>query len=124
MEKILTCDGCNAQCCRYVAIEIDTPEEIIDFENIKWYVSHKNVQVYICEDGSWNVEFLTSCEHLDDKNVCSIYEDRPDICREYHQGSCTFHNNYEEQHLFKSIEDVNTYINEIFKKGLHKIDEN
>jgi len=42
-EECKNCDGCPAECCKYVAIEIDTPEDIDDFEDIKWYVSHKNI---------------------------------------------------------------------------------
>lgn len=117
------CEGCPADCCKYIAIEIDPPEDLEDFEDIKWYVSHKNVNVYVEEDGTWNVEFITPCEHLDSEWKCTIYEKRPKICREYDQDECTFHNNYEEKHTFKKIEDVEKYIEEIFKKGLHIIPE-
>jgi Fe-S-cluster containining protein len=122
-RKILTCDSCDAECCKYVAIEIDTPENLEDFENIRWYVAHKNVHVYVEEDGTWNVEFLTPCEHLSKNNRCMIREKRPQICREYHQGECTFHNDYKEVFSFGSIEDVDKYIEEIFKKELHVIPE-
>lgn len=120
-NKILNCDNCEAQCCKYVAIEIDAPESLEDFENIRWYVAHKNIHVYVEEDGTWNVEFLTPCEHLGENNRCMAYERRPQICREYHQGECTFHNEYEETFSFQSIEDVDKYIEEVFKKGLHVV---
>jgi len=118
-----TCENCKGDCCRYVAIEIDTPESLKDFEDIKWYVMHKNVQVYIEEDGTWNIEFLTPCEHLDENNLCIAYEKRPEICRKYMHDECTFHNEYNEIFSFKTLEDVERYIEKIFKKGLHKIPE-
>ena len=102
-------------------MEIDTPESLEDFEDIKWYVLHKNVNVYVDEDYVWHIEFITPCEFLGDDNKCLIYDKRPKICREYDQEECTFHNEYSERYSFKTIEDVEKYIEEVFKKGLHKI---
>jgi uncharacterized protein len=109
-----TCINCNGVCCKYVAIEIDAPETKKDFEDLKWYVCHKNVQVYVEEDGTWNVEFLTDCEFLDKKNKCTVYEKRPEICREYGQDECPFHNEYVEQHTFKTLEELEKYIKDKF----------
>jgi len=111
-----TCDGCEGNCCKYVAIEIDTPKSRKDFEDIKWYVIHKNIQVYVEEDGTWNIEFLTPCEYLDGNNQCEIYETRPKICREYDYEECTFHNEYEEKHTFRTLEDINNFIEKKFSK--------
>ncbi len=120
-DECKSCEGCKAECCRYVAMEIDTPESLEDFEDIKWYVLHKNVNVYVDEDYVWHIEFITPCEFLGDDNKCLIYDKRPKICREYDQEECTFHNEYSERYSFKTIEDVEKYIEEVFKKGLHKI---
>jgi len=116
-----TCEGCNGNCCRYVAIEIETPEDLEDFENIKWYVAHKDILVYVEEDGTWNLQFTTPCEHLGKTGLCENYEKRPQICRDYNHEECTFHNDYNETFTFKSISDVEEYIEKIFKKGLHVI---
>lgn len=120
-KEVNSCESCNAACCRYVAMEIDCPEELADFENIKWYVCHKNVKVYVEEDGTWNVEFITPCKWLGENNRCTNYDQRPAICKSYNQEECTFHNNYEEKFSFESIGDVEKYIEEIFKKGEHVI---
>lgn len=119
----LSCEGCDAQCCKYVSLEIDTPEDLEDFENIKWYVCHKNVQVYVGEDKKWYLEFSTPCRYLDKNNKCSIYDKRPQICRDYSANDCTFHNKYVELFRFEKIEDVEEYIKDVFKKGLHIIPE-
>lgn len=119
--KNKTCEGCNGKCCRYVAIEIDTPEDMDDLENIRWYVLHKNINVYVDADYQWHIEFLTPCEHLGDKNLCQIYEKRPEICREYDTEECLFHNDYEEKYTFRKLEDVDKYIKEVFEKGEHLI---
>ncbi len=110
-----TCENCEGECCKYVAVEIDTPETLKDFEDIKWFVMHKNVNVFIDEDDVWHVEFLTPCEFLDKNGRCSIYEKRPQICRDYDQEECPFHNSYKEKHTFKSLEDIEKYIKKNFK---------
>ena len=125
MSEEKTCDECKGGCCKHVIVEIDVPEEIEDFEEIKWFVAHENVQVYVDEDYTWNLEFLTPCKFLNDSNKCNIYEKRPDVCRDYSQEECPFHNKYEETYAFKSIEDVEDYIKNVFDKGEHVIpDEN
>ena len=110
-----TCEACNGKCCRYVAVEIDTPETKEDFDDIKWFVSHKNVNVYVDEDGDWHVEFITPCEFLGEGNKCMNYKNRPKICRDYDHEECTFHNNYEEKHTFRNLKEIEDYIKEKFK---------
>lgn len=131
MEEKKTCESCNAACCRYVALEIDTPETLKDFEDIRWYVAHKNIHVYVEEDGTWNLEFITPCEHLREDNHCDIHEmfvenpklRRPAICGDFDTSQCPHHNPYKEMFSFRSIEDVDKYIEEIFNKGLHVLEE-
>lgn len=117
-----TCEGCGAKCCKYVVTEIDCPEELEDFENIKWYVCHKNVRVYIEGDGTWNLEFITPCKFLEN-DKCSNYEKRPQICRDFSQEECPHHNKYKELFSFENMEEVEEYVEKIFKKGLHRIPE-
>ena len=119
----LTCDECDGKCCKYVITEIDCPEGLEDFEDIKWYVCHENVYVYVEEDGTWNLEFITPCKFLGEKNKCLIYDKRPRICREFSQDECPFHNTYKELFRFEKPEDVEKYVENIFKKGLHVIPE-
>ncbi|MAG10878.1 zinc/iron-chelating domain-containing protein [Candidatus Pacearchaeota archaeon] len=105
------CGNCDGKCCRYVALEIDKPTDLEDFENIKWYVCHENVNVFVDIDGKWFIEFLTPCEFLGRNNECNIYDKRPKICREYSQEDCLFHNDdYGEKYTFKIVKDVEDYI--------------
>jgi uncharacterized protein len=111
-----TCDGCDSRCCKYVAIEIDAPLDSKDMENIRWYVMHKNITVYVDCEGIWHVEFLTPCEHLNSKNLCKIYERRPKICRNYDPKYCSHNNDYSEEYTFTNVEQVDKYIKEHFLK--------
>lgn len=77
------CDKCGGQCCRYVAIGMDRPRTKTDYDHIRWYLSHENVNVFIDHDRGWYVEFRSPCENLMDDGRCAIYEIRPAICRSH-----------------------------------------
>ncbi|MFC1682345.1 YkgJ family cysteine cluster protein [Nanoarchaeota archaeon] len=104
------CSKCKGRCCKYVAVEIDKPETKSDFEDVRWYVSHKNINIFVDEDGDWYIEFMTPCEFLGEANKCMNYENRPEICREYDQDECTFHNDYSEELTFTNLEEIDEYI--------------
>ncbi len=89
-----SCEGCNAQCCRYIATQIDTPDCKQDYDYVRWYLLHKNVSVFVDHDGDWYIEFAAVCESLGDDNMCRNYHDRPRICREHGEdglADCEFH---------------------------------
>jgi Fe-S-cluster containining protein len=81
------CGSCIALCCRYFALEVDKPDEPSDFEDLRWYMLHQNVEIFI-EDRAWYVQMYNKCNALGDDNKCTIYETRPKICREYSDESC------------------------------------
>lgn len=110
------CFSCNGACCRYVVVEIDKPEELVDFDEIKWYVAHKNINVFVDEEGDWHIEFITPCEYLGEDNLCKIYEKRPQICRDFSVEDCPHHNEYIEAHTFTCLEDVEKFIENVWKK--------
>ena len=87
MPKNNICQKCDAKCCRYVALEIDKPGDPDSFENIRWYLSHKGVQVFV-EEGKWYVQIDTPCRYLDTDNRCSVYAKRPKICRTHRKDNC------------------------------------
>jgi uncharacterized protein len=115
------CEDCNAECCKYIVLDIDPPEALGDFENIRWYASHKNVEVFVDFEGIWNVRFITKCDHLDDSNRCNIYNKRPAICREFSPKTCSKNDENEDLIVFKNLEDVDEYIKNVFKKGKHLV---
>jgi len=80
------CEGCD-HCCRYVALPIRRPRTRRDFEEIRWYVLHENVSVYIDWEGDWGIQFHTSCRWLEDGR-CTHYALRPHICSDYDPADC------------------------------------
>lgn len=81
------CSSCGA-CCRYIAVEIDSPTAYQDYDHIYWYLTHRGVAVYLDWEGDWYLEFETVCEHLTHDATCGIYRDRPQICSDFSWESC------------------------------------
>lgn len=110
------CDGCTI-CCRYVAIEFDKPTCKEDYHHIFWFLAHKDVEIFVDHDNGWCVEFKTKCRHLDRRGMCSIYENRPKICRDYSHEECEKHGEGKaEKERFKTREDFIKYLR---KKGIN-----
>ena len=88
----MDCTECSAECCRYVATEIDKPTDKNDYDNVRWYLMHDNINVFIDNTDKWYIEFQTPCSHLDVDNKCRVYERRPVICAEHgvDDGVCEF----------------------------------
>jgi Fe-S-cluster containining protein len=117
--KTLICDSCRAQCCRYVATQIDPPVRKRDYDHIRWYLLHKNVFVFIDHDEEWYLEFETSCSALQKSNLCGNYDDRPKICIKHGEGRsmCEFISE-QEPHVvrFSTAVDFEAYLD---KRGMN-----
>ena len=83
------CEHCAAACCRYLALPLDVPTTARDFDDIRWYLLHEGVSVFV-EDGDWFVQFQTKCKHIGADNRCQVYETRPALCEEYKARDCDY----------------------------------
>jgi len=105
MGSIL-CEHCSAACCRYIALPLDKPRSARDYDDIRWYLMHQGVSVFV-EDGDWYVQFQARCKNLQPDNLCGIYDRRPAICREYEPGDCDYSGGaYGYEHWFTHPEQV------------------
>jgi Fe-S-cluster containining protein len=103
------CSKCNGFCCRYFAVPLDTPETRADFDDLRWYLAHQDVMIYV-NDGEWFVQVMNVCRHLK-KNRCAIYQNRPKICRQYQAGPCDFGKlPYEYDLVFKTDAEMAAYV--------------
>ena len=109
------CTRCGT-CCTTVGVEIETPETEEDFEDIKWYLYHKGLTVYIDRDGDWNVEIHTKCKHLKKNNTCSMYDNRPSVCKDYDDRVCDICDD-DEVIEFKTAKDVDEHVKKLKEIG-------
>lgn len=82
------CADCPGLCCHDLVMVIDPPENQEDLETYKWYVQYDTSFIFIL-DGKWHHIVKGRCMYLDKKtNLCNIYEERPDKCRDHHPPDC------------------------------------
>ncbi|HZL84547.1 MAG TPA: YkgJ family cysteine cluster protein [Candidatus Krumholzibacteria bacterium] len=99
------CARCTALCCQYVSTEIDIPTTRRDVDNVRWYLMHPGVRVYVEDTGRWFIQFMSRCQNLGDDNLCRIYETRPQICRDLQPTSCEFALGSGDLHYFTTPEE-------------------
>jgi len=103
------CEHCAAACCRYLALPIERPRRARDYDDIRWYLMHEGVSVFV-EEGDWYIQFQTRCKNLREDNLCGIYEDRPKICADYEPGSCDYAGgDYQYDQLFTHPKQIEAY---------------
>jgi Fe-S-cluster containining protein len=106
------CSSCAALCCRYFALPIENPKTPKQYDDIRWYLCHENVVVFI-EKKQWYIGIMNRCKHLQGDNRCGIYEERPRICRSYSTDNCDYHGGeYDYEALFTSAEQLQRYATE------------
>ncbi len=104
------CASCNAKCCRYFCLQIDTPEDYDEYENIRWYLCHEGVTVHV-DEGEWYLSIGNPCRKLRSDGRCEIYEDRPLICRSYSPENCDdTGGDYDYDELFETPEEFDEYV--------------
>lgn len=103
------CNYCNAKCCRYFALPIDTPDCTKDLDYMRWFLLHGQASVFV-EDDSWYLLVHTVCKHLQSDNRCGIYMTRPEICREYSTDNCEYDEDSTYEKYFETPEQVAEYV--------------
>lgn len=108
----ILCEHCTGFCCRYIALPIETPTEAGEFDDIRWYLLHEGISVFV-EAGEWYLNVSTNCRHLQPDFRCGIYETRPKICRDYSTDNCDYHSgDYGWEHHFTCPEHLDDYLAE------------
>ena len=94
------CDHCTAKCCRYFALPIETPKIQKDFDYFRWYLIHGRVSIFVDGD-TWYLMVHNDCDHLQADHRCGIYQDRPQICRDYTTDDCEYDGDGQYDMLFE-----------------------
>ena len=115
------CEHCTGVCCRYVALPIEKPTNRRDFDDLRWYVMHEGISVFV-EEGDWYVQIAARCRNLEPDNRCASYHTRPMICREYDAGECDYTGgDYQYELLLKTAKDVEQYAaKKLGKRGVFR----
>ena len=107
------CGRCPAICCNYVSTEIDPPATARDYDQLRWYLMHPGVRIYVEDStGGWFIQFMSRCRFLQPDNLCGIYETRPQICRDLKPTECEFALGPGDRHLFANLEEFDRWLAE------------
>ena len=110
MKEKNPCDGCDL-CCRHVAVEIDEPETKKEFDNIRWFLLHKDIWIFVDNDDSWNMQVNNRCKKLGEDGWCGAYEKRPAICRDYSSDGCERNGEGDSfKIMWKSLEEFDDWV--------------
>jgi Fe-S-cluster containining protein len=109
------CEKCAGLCCRYFAFPIETPESRSDYDDVRWFLCHEGVAIFVSE-GDWYIEIKNKCRHLSEKdNRCLIYEKRPKICRGYRHSDCDLiEDEYDFELYFTNDHQMEEYMKVLF----------
>lgn len=88
-----------------------------DFEQLLWQVSHEGIEAYKDASG-WYLAMRCKCEHLQRDGNCAIYENRPQICRDYSNDWCELDEPAEKHFLlhFRNYAELLNYCKQRFKR--------
>jgi Fe-S-cluster containining protein len=108
------CGDCAALCCHDLSVEITRPRTRDEIESLKWQLYYDTVGIYI-RSRRWHMVVKGRCKYLDDRNLCTIYDRRPDVCREHMPPDCE---RFEEWYdiLFTKPGEIEDYLNKSKKK--------
>lgn len=115
--KVLNCHTCGAQCCKYFALQLDTPENPQDYDDLRWFLAHQKVAIFI-EKGEWFLQVNNPCQFLNDQDQCTHYSQRPAICKDYgwDEGGvvdCHGHNTgWDHEAFFASVAELEQYLSQ------------
>jgi len=118
-DKVL-CEYCTAKCCRYFALHIDAPEDLADYEYLRWYLLHDRATVFK-EDDDWYLLVHTPCEHLQPDSRCGIYDTRPQVCRDYATKDCEYEDDWTYDFYLETSDQVAEYTEAVLQKKGHSI---
>jgi Fe-S-cluster containining protein len=111
------CSRCTGTiCCTYITEAVDTPRSKADFRHLLWQVSHQNIEIYK-DDSGWYLLINGRCEHIQDNGACGIYEDRPEICRDYSNDWCEYDESAVKgfEYYFRNYRELLTYCKKRYK---------
>jgi len=113
-KKSNPCVECGALCCRYLTVKINPPRHRADRDEHRWFLMHEGIEIRI-EARQWYMIVYTPCRNLTEENLCRIYDERPDLCRDYEADACDLHGEDADTVVFRNVQQYDRYLE---KRGM------
>jgi uncharacterized protein len=102
------CANCPALCCHDLAVPIDRPRLKADIDDLKWQLRYDNVHAAI-RNRRWYMVINGRCIYLDDHDLCTVYDSRPETCRDHNPPQCERFGRW-YQYWLDSPEQLDAYL--------------
>lgn len=111
-EMFTECSSCNAKCCKYIIFEI------LDLEyTYLQYLIYHGVSLFL-DTANKTIDsiIMSTCSKLDDQGNCTVYDTRPDICKDHAEIVCfEAKKNLEGVTIISTEEEMEKHKNEILE---------
>ncbi len=107
-EKRKICLDCPSLCCHDLAMPITKPRTKYELEEMRWQLRYDTVHVAI-RNLRWHLVVKGRCIYLDDDNMCTIYQRRPQRCRRHNPPDCERFGPWYDT-LITTPEDLDAYL--------------
>ena len=102
------CRGCPATCCHTLALIVNRPRDRDDVEFYKWQLQYDVVSIAIVGH-RWHTVYKGRCMYLDGRNMCAIYDRRPEKCRRHNPPECERYGEWYDV-MLDTPEELDEYI--------------
>jgi Fe-S-cluster containining protein len=81
------CADCPGKCCHKLLIPFKKPKDESEMAYYRWHLQYDTLNVAI-RSNRWYLVIDGRCMYLNKKDMCTIYDDRPDTCRDHNPPNC------------------------------------
>lgn len=91
------------------------PRTRYEIDLMKWYLHFEKVAIFIRSHRWFVLIDGSKCMYLDDKGMCSNYDQRMDVCREHNPPECEKFGEFYDVMMTRPA-DLDAYLNKAKKK--------
>lgn len=85
---------------------------------MRWALLHPQVS-FFKEGNGWYLCVMTPCSKLLPNNGCAVYENRPQICRDYEAGACEWPDGLDWDEHFETDADLQKYLDRRWNRSMN-----
>ncbi len=101
------CDDCPAKCCHKLLIPFNKPRTGSDIEYYRWHLQYDTVSIAV-RSHRWYLVIEGRCIYLDENDLCTIYDRRPDTCRLHNPPDCEHYGEWCDR-LYETPEELQAW---------------
>lgn len=106
--SVTECGNCPAVCCHDLTIDIKKPRTNDEIEVLMWKLNYESIAVYV-RNTRWYLLVKGACQYLGKDDLCTIYEDRFDICRKHNPPHCEWFDDWFD-YMFNDPKELESFI--------------